>query len=379
MHRPVEPVCLEYTRLQDLPADLLDTPARALHRLLDGPTLLHLPGRHGPELFVSVLLHGNEDVGWVAVQQLLREALAHGQRLLPRALTVLVGNVAAAREGLRRLDGQPDHNRVWPGHAGPSDRPEHALMRAVQARVLQHAAARGGLFAAVDLHNNTGRNPHYGIVTRLDAASLHLARLFSRTVVLFRGLPGTQTAAFAGLAPAVALECGLPGVPAHEAAATRFLQACLQLSHFPAQPPAAHDLDLYHSLARVVLRDEVDFDFAPEHALEEAIDAAMHGAGPTLRLAAGLDRLNFRELEAGHPLGRSRHPMPVQAFDEHGRDIAADCLRCDDGRLRLARRLMPAMLTLDARVLRQDCLCYLMERLPASALAAPAQRVPAPA
>jgi hypothetical protein len=30
----------------------------------------------------------------------------------------------------------------------------------------------------------------------------------------------------------------------------------------------------------------------------------------------------------------------------------------------LTKCLMPAMLTRDERVIRQDCLCYLMERLP---------------
>jgi hypothetical protein len=33
------------------------------------------------------------------------------------------------------------------------------------------------------------------------------------------------------------------------------------------------------------------------------------------------------------------------------------------GEIALRQRLMPAMLTRDERVIRQDCLCYLMERL----------------
>ena len=103
---------LQLTRLHALPEGFLDTSARALHRVLPGPTLIHLPGRRTPELFVSVLLHGNEDVGLVAIQQVLK---AHAGRELPRALSILIGNVTAAQEGVRRLDGQPDYNRVWPG------------------------------------------------------------------------------------------------------------------------------------------------------------------------------------------------------------------------------------------------------------------------
>jgi hypothetical protein len=37
----------------------------------------------------------------------------------------------------------------------------------------------------------------------------------------------------------------------------------------------------------------------------------------------------------------------------------------EDGEIRTTRPFMPAMLTLDERAIRQDCLCYLMERLEA--------------
>ena len=349
-----------FERLSDLPRHLpglLDCPARELHHHLTGPTLLHLPGRRQPELFVSVLLHGNEDVGWVAVQQLLREALAHRQDRLPRALTVLIGNVQAARQGLRRLDGQPDHNRVWPGAVEYLGSPEQLLMAEVHRLQCER-----GLFAAIDLHNNTGLNPHYGIVCRSTPAHLHLARLFSRTVVLFRGLPGTQTAAFTPLCPAVAVECGKPGVAANEAEAARFLAAALHLSEFPDHGLQEGDLDLYHTLARVKVREEVRFDFAPPEGIQE--DIAPLPPGCDLWLDARLDRLNFRELAAGRRFGRSRHPMPLRAEDEAGADITARCFQVREGELRLSRAAMPAMLTLDARVVRQDCLCYLMERLP---------------
>jgi succinylglutamate desuccinylase len=33
------------------------------------------------------------------------------------------------------------------------------------------------------------------------------------------------------------------------------------------------------------------------------------------------------------------------------------------GNLQIIRPTMPSMLTLDERVIKQDCLCYLMERL----------------
>src|SRR4030065_1516253 len=100
------------TQYEALPPGLLDLPAFRLGEVLPGPTLIHLPGRRTPPLFVSVLLHGSEDPGWLAAQSVLKKfATAE----LPRALSLFIGNVEAARTGLRRLDGQPDYNRVWPG------------------------------------------------------------------------------------------------------------------------------------------------------------------------------------------------------------------------------------------------------------------------
>jgi len=85
--------------LDYLPPGLLEAESDALHRLLGGPTLIHLPGGRQPPLFVSVLLHGNETVGWDALRGLLSERIARfGEPRLPRALSFVIGNVAAAAQ-----------------------------------------------------------------------------------------------------------------------------------------------------------------------------------------------------------------------------------------------------------------------------------------
>ena len=57
--------------LDHLPASLLNCEASELHKHIPGPTLIHLPGRVSPPLFVTALAHGNEDTGWVAARDLL--------------------------------------------------------------------------------------------------------------------------------------------------------------------------------------------------------------------------------------------------------------------------------------------------------------------
>jgi len=110
---------------------------------------------------------------------------------LPRALMLLIGNVTAAAQRQRRLDGQPDYNRIWPGASARLAAPEAEMMAAIHNRVVSRRA-----FAAIDLHNNTGRNPHYSVVCASDPSVLGLASLFADRAVIFRGLPGTQTASF---------------------------------------------------------------------------------------------------------------------------------------------------------------------------------------
>ena len=328
--------------LEAVPTALLDTDPTGLNALLGGPTLLHLPGRRPEPLFVTALLHGNEDTGFFAVRDLLRR---YQGKTLPRALSVFIGNVAAAEQGLRRLDGQPDYNRVWPGSEEPSTA-EHAMM----AEVVETMAQRK-VFASVDLHNNTGINPHYGCVNRIDHRYLHLATLFSRTVVYFTRPRGVQSQAFSKLCPAVTVECGQPGQPHGIAHARDYLDACLRLADIPVHPVPLHDIDLFHTVAVVKVPRHISFGFGD--------------APGDIQFLADLDHYNFRELSEGTLLAWVDSALPAQpleAWDETGRDVSARYFRLENGQLRLRRSLMPSMFTLDARIVRQDCLGYLMER-----------------
>ena len=329
-------------RYERLPEGLLHLPAHRLGEVLPGPALIHLPGRRKPPLFVSVLLHGNEDTGWLAAQSVLKK---YESVELPRALSLFIGNLDAARVGLRRLDDQPDYNRVWPG--GEEIHPaEFAMMR----QVVDEMRVRG-VFASIDIHNNTGLNPHYACVNRLDQDFLHLATLFSRIVVFFTRPRGVQSAAFAEFCPSVTLECGRPGTPGSVEHAAAFMEACLHLSEFPAHKVPPHDVDLFHTIATVKVPEQHSFGF---DVRDRDID-----------FVSELDHFNFRELERGSVLGRVRSgsQATLLALDEKGDDVGARLFDYRSGEIKLKQPLMPAMLTRDERVIRQDCLCYLMERI----------------
>ncbi|OOG23288.1 peptidase M14 [Thioalkalivibrio denitrificans] len=325
-----------------LPEGFLSARPADLEGILGGPALIHLPGRRPDPVFVSVMLHGNEPAGLEAVQALLRNPPPGG---LPRSLSLFVGNVSAARLGVRRLEGQADYNRVWPG-SDTDDTPEHRLMARITDRMRELDP-----FASVDVHNNTGLNPHYACVNRLEHRFLQLATLFGRTVVYFIRPRGVQSLAFAEFCPAVTLECGKAGDARGVEHARDFITACLQLAKIPSHPVAPHDIDLFHTVAVVKVPDSVTFSFT--------------SAGEDLQFDPDLDRMNFRELPAGTALAtvRSTKPVLVEARSETGEDVTEEYFTVHQDRLVLRRPMMPSMLTLDERVVRQDCLCYLMERM----------------
>lgn len=339
--------------LDELPAGFLEASAPSLHRLLPQPTLIHLRGRHDRPLFVSILLHGNEDTGLRALQQVLA---GFRTRELPRPLSLFVGNVSAARAGLRHLDGQPDYNRVWPGTLAP-DLPEARVMRQVVDEMAMRAPA-----ASIDIHNNTGMNPHYACVNVVEPTTLQLAALFSRVVVYFTRPLGVQSMAMSRLCPAVTVECGKAGSTAGDLHAARLVDAALKLDHLPAQPPRREDIALYHTVATVRIPPALSFSFD-----DSAAD---------LRLPSTLERWNFADLPAGVACGRLRAgAVRPEVLAEDGSQVFDEYFSVEDGLLRLRRATTPAMLTLDSRVVRQDCLCYLMDHYPHERWAAP-ERAP---
>lgn len=329
-------------QLYEIPEGLLEAKPSELETILTEPTLIHLDGIQREPLFISVLLHGNEPTGFFAVQALLKR---YRDQLLPRALSLFFGNITAASRGLRRLDGQADYNRIWPGTL-LADCPETQMASEIVTTMTQRA-----LFASIDIHNNTGLNPHYSCINRLDSAYLQLATLFGRFVVYFTSPKGVQSAAFAEYCPAVTLECGRPGQQYGVDHALEFIESCLSLTALPEHTVHPQDIDLFHTVAQVCVQNDVSFSF--------------HSQNADLLLNDDLETLNFTEIPAGTPFGRIRNniTMPVIAKNEAGLVVTDRFFSIQNGSLTINRPTMPSMLTLDEKVIKQDCLCYLMERL----------------
>jgi hypothetical protein len=329
-------------QINSLPIGFLDATPDKIYQLMPRPTLVHLAGRDRRPLFFSVLLHGNEPTGLMAVQGLLKK---YTSSQLPRSISIFVGNVTAAKAGVRCLEYQPDYNRIWPGTEYPA---------CAETKIMQQVVdemTRRDIVLSIDIHNNTGINPHYACINKLDNRFIHLANLFGRLIVYFIRPKGVQSAAFAEYCPAVTLECGKPGQKYGIQHAQDFLEACLHLSKLPNHPVLGSDIDLFHTIAQVTIPPEVRFSFSNQEC--------------DLLLDGDLDRMNFTEVPAGTTIGQLKgYPtLPVVALNEWGEDRTVDYFAIEQGELVMRKSVMPSMFTLDEKIIRQDCLCYIMERI----------------
>jgi len=336
-------VSLDFTELDRVPDGLLERPASALHHQFNGPTLIHLEGREKRPLVVSVLQHGNEVTGWEAVRRLLKNHLP--LQNLPRSLLILIGNPLAAKHRLRRLDDQPDFNRCWPGGT-QVDSSYTRLFRQIHDRMRELQP-----LAMVDIHNNTGLNPHYAAVNLIRSDYLRLASLFSSKVVYFTMPAGTLSLSMSEFCPSLTLECGQAGEIHGTDHTLAFLETCLHLESISGKPIDADAVHLFHMVATVRINENVLFGFGRVPA--------------ELVLREDLDRFNFCELPEGTSFGSLRNPtrQPLFAVNPAGLDVTSEYFRFDRGEVETARQIMPSMLTLDRRVIQQDCLCYLMDRI----------------
>ena len=324
-----------------LPPAFLDCGPTDLHALFPAPTLISLNGRAEPPLFVSTMLHGNETTSLFAVQRLLKK-YGEAPLSLPRSLILFVGNPAAAAAGKRRLTDQVDYNRIWSGGAGS----EHRLAQRVLKRL-----AEGALFASVDIHNNTGKNPHYGCITTCDNRHLHLAKEFSRQIVYFTEPPEVLSKAMSALCPSITLECGHIGDRRGAEHACDYLETLLHQPAIPDTPVRGSEIDIYHTTASVRV------------PRGKSISFLSRSGDWDFRFVPGLERLNFTEVLPGETIGWVRDSsLRLEVIREGEMTSGSDVFSYRGLGISAKRRFIPSMLTTNVEVIAQDCLCYLMER-----------------
>ena len=326
-----------FDRLHGLPDGFFDISSANIRSLFPNPTLIHLDGKDPNFLFISILLHGNEYTGLKVMQKILAEQAQD----LPRSILMFIGNVRATEANRRYLPDQVDYNRCWPGTELEASATSQMMQRVVE---IAHGLP---LFAAIDIHNNTGKNPHYACITDPNMQNQNLAARFNRVGMVFNHR-GVSTMAFDGICPAITLECGLPGDPQGIEHACRFVEGMLTLDELPQSQPTRHALHLVESHLTLNIHEDVSFAFDPVSDVD-------------LRFEHDFEDRNFTLFDPHQVFGYTRVERPLSITDTDGHDVTDEILRVEEGKIYLNNTLMPAMITRDRLVIRQDCLCHLLQ------------------
>jgi len=341
--RGADDVSVPPLRYRDAPRrEDIGTSAEEFLAALDGPTVFRIPGRDRTRTRVLVtLLHGNEPSGLRALHGWFRSEPTPATDVL-----CVVAAVAAAQRPAtfshRMLPGARDLNRCF--------RPPFVGTEGVLAEAIGHLVRSSHAEALVDLHNNTGHNPAYGVAVHAGASELGLVSLFAERVVLSDLSLGALTEVLADELPAVTIECGRAGDPASDALALAGLTRFVEAEQLPLAPVPS-GIQVFGNPIRVGVRPGVRLAFSEAPAVNA-----------DLTLTSGVDQHNFSRLDAGTVLGwvRPSLPLPIEARGAAGDDRAADFFEIADGRLKTRVAMVPIMMTTNIRVAAQDCLFYVV-------------------
>jgi hypothetical protein len=324
----------------DLGPENLPTSEIDFLEALAGPTLIAIQGKDPTRTRVATtLLHGNEPSGLRAMHRWLRS------RRRPATNTIFF--IASVETALtephfsnRQLPGRRDFNRCF--DASPIDA-EGELAEDVLAAIL--AAEPECL---IDLHNNTGHNPAYGVAVRIGEAELGLVDLFANRVVHAPLALGTLVEATIDSCPSVTIECGRSGDPAADDIAHAGLSRFLDLSDVETRVPE-RPMRILDEPIRVCLADDASLVFA---------DAADPDA--RLTISADIDRHNFELLMAGAAIGwvKPGTAWPLDARRPDGGECSREMFRLRGDVLETSFDFIPIMMTTKPEIAKSDCLFY---------------------
>ena len=132
--------------------------------------------------------------------------------------------------------------------------------------------------------------------------------------------------------------------------ALEYLNSCLHLTQLADHPVLKQDIDLFYTAAVVKIDPKIDFSFDNSSA--------------QLLLDPEIERMSFTEISIGTRFGiLTTEQIPLIVQQEDGKIVTDNFFSLQNKQLQTHRKTMPSMLTLNEKVIKQDCLCYLMERI----------------
>ncbi len=320
------------------PVDFLKVNLNHIRKVFPESALIHIKGKQSGTVFLSTLLHGNETTSFYVLKK-LAHWLKENQPF--RDILIFIGNVWACEKGVRHLENQVDFNRIWDGHY-------HCKEWDVLSQVIK-TAQDSNLYANIDIHNNTGKNPVYACVNNLKKDHLKLAEFFSSRTVYYTYPPGTQSIVFSKQCPSVTIECGQSGYQPGIHYAFSFILKTLNSRSLEGE--LSEQQKIYKTLARIEIDKRASIAFGEDQIAN-------------IVFSKKLENMNFKLVPEGYFWAKgNHHSKSIYVINKQGIDITDEFFSCENQNYILKQKIIPAMLTSNEQIIRQDCLGYLMSKM----------------
>ena len=309
---------------------------------LTASTIVHLDYKKEQTVLISIMLHGNEHSGYYAVKEYLSNLFS--KNIIPsKNISLLIGNVEAAKNNARFLDDQKDFNRIWSN--GSSD-------EELWAQKVYREMSSKNLFATLDLHNNTGKNPHYCAVTNLEVSTLKLASLFDGNVLYFTDPEEVFSNYFSSLCPCLTVE-------AVKVETKKDFKILLLIERVMSESTLS-DIKSKSS----ILSGKILFESFGKIKIPLDSTISFNGEVADFTFDSSIEELNFHIVRTGQTFGFSHNiDQHLLVYDSNNEPIGSSYFKYVGSEIISIEDFYPAMITTNSKIVHQDCLCYLLKEI----------------
>lgn len=327
---------LRYTHAENLH---LPTDATEWLNSLQGPCVIDMQGHISNRTrVVSVLVHGNEPSGFIAVHRFLQS------KITPMTnVRFIICSVEAAQQPPvftnRYVDDVHDLNRCF-----NLDKTDAAVNQ--RAGSILQAINEVKPEAVIDMHNTSGSSPSFCVATRIDMQVQALASFFCQTMMYTRLSLGSLMEQNFNC-PVVTIECGgSKDQQAHEMAYQGVHEFLMADNLFGGHHYMLVDI-VEHPL-RLELDPKTKLSFADKNDPDADVT-----------LVSDIEQHNMGVTRADCLIGWSNVGCaPFTVRNEAG-DVQSDSIiYCKDGQILTRHKLRIFMATTNHRIALNDCLFY---------------------
>ncbi len=292
------------------------------------PTIVKYAGKNAnSSIWISTLQHGNESTGlhvfceqW---KQLLQENI-----FFPYDVYFFIANGYAALSGehwsKRFASFQVDNNRCW-----FREEEENLIakmnipsLQQKQIRLVTEFINSTNPTHLLDVHDTTGKNQSIGFTLRKnDDPKNNVLYSLAKNIIFLSRLPGSFLDAFSEKYISFGVECGKSGTTESFQSGRKMVWSFLNLSSTKKESESG-----YENLRRIVIKNEIDFDFHNFSKSNPIQDNRLH-------IRSDIEELNQSCTRTFGMLGTYFGDNLPLCVLEQGRDVTEQYLRKENGKI----------------------------------------------